>query len=479
MLADKRKTPSSPVVLSFMSGYDVGALTDYTLLKSTTHDTYRVETTDGAYILKIYGPDWRSSVEIDYEIDLLEHLVGKGIPVAAPVARMDGRFYSGQRTPTGQRYTVLYTYAEGNEPPWPPDPACYRPYGRALARIHTGLDDFSSAQPGPVCELGHLLDDPTETLLQFLGQHPDDANDLRALAAHLHERVSAIAADLDEGPCHGDIQGANCHATDDGTVTFFDFECCGISWRVYDLATLRWAAALNGADDTLWTAFLQGYMECRDVSDIALRAVPLFVLIRHIWWMGTQIQRRSTVDKDWDHEGFLDRGLAFLRTWQASHAPAPNSPAPLHVRPYAPTDREPLLALAPRLVIGLAPWRDPARMLAFMRQAIAEAADAAGPDAALLVAEDDQGGPLGFVSVARDRDFTGDIQAYIGELAVTEDAEGKGAGRALMRAAEEWARDRGYQLVVLDTGAANARARAFYRRLGYAEESVRLVKVLV
>ncbi len=51
-------------------------------------------------------------------------------------------------------------------------------------------------------------------------------------------------------------------------------------------------------------------------------------------------------------------------------------------------------------------------------------------------------------------------------------------GRALMRAAEDWASGRGYRLVVLDTGTANTRARAFYRRLGYAEESVRSVKVL-
>ncbi len=328
MQADERNAISSSVVPSIMPGYDVGALTDYTLLKSITHDTYRVETTGGVYILKVYGSGWRSLADIDYEIDLLKHLAGKGIPVAAPMARRDGRFYSVQHVHGRARYAVLYTYAEGDEPPWPPDPAYYRPYGRALARIHTGLDDFSSAHPGPVRELAHLLNDPTEVLPQFLGQRPDDASYLRALAAHLRERVSGIAAALDEGPCHGDTQGANCHATDDGTVTFFDFECCGIGWRVYDLATLRWAAALNGADDTLWTAFLQGYTECRDVSGIALQAVPLFVLIRHIWWMGTQIQRRSTMDKDWDHQGFLDRGLAFLRTWQATHALTLNTAAP-------------------------------------------------------------------------------------------------------------------------------------------------------
>ncbi len=47
-----------------------------------------------------------------------------------------------------------------------------------------------------------------------------------------------------------------------------------------------------------------------------------------------------------------------------------------------------------------------------------------------------------------------------------------------MCAAEGWARAQGYRLIVLDTGAANARARALYARRGYTEESVRLVKIL-
>jgi ribosomal protein S18 acetylase RimI-like enzyme len=47
-----------------------------------------------------------------------------------------------------------------------------------------------------------------------------------------------------------------------------------------------------------------------------------------------------------------------------------------------------------------------------------------------------------------------------------------------MEAAEGWARAAGLGLVALDTGAANARARRFYERLGYREESVKLVKEL-
>lgn len=148
------------------------------------------------------------------------------------------------------------------------------------------------------------------------------------------------------------------------------------------------------------------------------------------------------------------------------------------VRPFAPADLEPLLALAPRLTEGIAPWRSVEGMLKAARSWIASSVDGIGPERAVLVAEDDRGRPVGFVSVGRETDFTGKPQAYVGELAVAGEAEGAGVGRALMGAAEAWARGCGLRLVVLETGAANARARGFYARLGYVEESVKLAKVV-
>ncbi len=157
----------------------------------------------------------------------------------------------------------------------------------------------------------------------------------------------------------------------------------------------------------------------------------------------------------------------------------PDYPSPpIRVRPFAPADRDAVLGLAPRLTVGIAPWRDPAAFLAAARRWIEGSIDGIGPDRAVLVAEDAQGRCVGFVSVGRDVHLTGEEQAYVGELAVAEGVEGGGVGRALLAGAEAWARERGYRLVALDTGAANARARDFYRRLGYAGESVKLVKVL-
>jgi ribosomal protein S18 acetylase RimI-like enzyme len=69
-------------------------------------------------------------------------------------------------------------------------------------------------------------------------------------------------------------------------------------------------------------------------------------------------------------------------------------------------------------------------------------------------------------------------RAYVSMLAVTTEAEGSGVGKALLAAADDWARQRGYRHLALDTFGDNTHARAVYQRLGYQEESVRMVRLL-
>ena len=61
---------------------------------------------------------------------------------------------------------------------------------------------------------------------------------------------------------------------------------------------------------------------------------------------------------------------------------------PVEIREYAPADREAIMALAPRLTEGKAPWRDDDAWLAAARDWIADAADSASaPDNAVFVAD--------------------------------------------------------------------------------------------
>jgi ribosomal protein S18 acetylase RimI-like enzyme len=145
------------------------------------------------------------------------------------------------------------------------------------------------------------------------------------------------------------------------------------------------------------------------------------------------------------------------------------------VMPYADDDREAVLALAPRLCIGVAPWRPLDGVRSVVGAWFEESVDAAGEGHAVFVAR--VGGAIvGMVAVWEQRHWSGALDAYIGELATAEDHEGRGIGRALLAAAERWAAARGLEHITLETGSGNTRARGFYRSLGFREEEVRLTR---
>ncbi len=150
--------------------------------------------------------------------------------------------------------------------------------------------------------------------------------------------------------------------------------------------------------------------------------------------------------------------------------------ADILIREYSPADREAVLALAPRLTEGVAPWRDPAAVLAAVQGWIASATQTARqPGHATYVAALGEQ-VVGVVAVTERTHFSGQVDAYVGELVTAAGCERRGIARRLMAAAEAWGAERGLSFLTLETGAANHTARAFYAALGYTEEDVRLTK---
>jgi len=150
------------------------------------------------------------------------------------------------------------------------------------------------------------------------------------------------------------------------------------------------------------------------------------------------------------------------------------------VRPARAADREFVLTTAERLsVFGPPPWRTPAEVVEGEARTLRAFFDAPPKDTALLVAEDETGAPLGFAYLEVLRDYFLLIEhAHIGILSVAAEAEGRGAGGALLSAAEDWARARGHDRLTLNVFERNARARGVYARRGFEPESLRYVKIL-
>ena len=150
------------------------------------------------------------------------------------------------------------------------------------------------------------------------------------------------------------------------------------------------------------------------------------------------------------------------------------------VRPARGGDRDFVLATARRLgEFGPPPWRTADEIVAGEVRTLEAHFEAPRGDNALLVAESAEGAPLGFAFLETPTDyFSLRPHAHIGILAVARDAEGQGAGRALLAAAEQWALSLGLHLLTLNVFDANSRARAVYEKAGYAPETRRYVKTL-
>jgi GNAT superfamily N-acetyltransferase len=85
----------------------------------------------------------------------------------------------------------------------------------------------------------------------------------------------------------------------------------------------------------------------------------------------------------------------------------------------------------------------------------------------------DEGRPVGWVMVyeSEGKPYVIDDerrQAVICELFVSPETRGKGAGRALLAACEDWARGRGIAVIHIGHLSANARASEVYEQAGYA-----------
>jgi Ser/Thr protein kinase RdoA (MazF antagonist) len=324
--------PSFPAISSVLSpealihevlpGFGLDTVTECKFYSGGFNHTYRVKTNGGhSYYLRAYRKPWRNPGDIRYELDVLNHLKRKGYPAASPVPYEDGQFFCKVRAPEGDRYLVVFTEAPGHEISYehhPEQMASF--YGQAVARMHNALEDFSSPNPRFHLDVAHFIDQPLHNIEPFLVDRLDDWAYVQQFARSLRDRLMQLPdSNLEQGFCHGDLQGYHAKIDAEKTLTFFDFDCGGYGYRTYDLAVFLWCCRLEDAVAVRWEPFLDAYRQTRSISDLDVKAVPLFACARYLWHIGVHTQNSPDWGIDFLNDEYFATHLKRLREAQADY----------------------------------------------------------------------------------------------------------------------------------------------------------------
>ena len=153
--------------------------------------------------------------------------------------------------------------------------------------------------------------------------------------------------------------------------------------------------------------------------------------------------------------------------------------AEITIRPARKTDMSFIFSFSSVLAEGAKlDWHKGETVQTFQRDYIAEMMAETSLRNITLILERN-GIASGFIH-ARERkdDISGEVCGTVPLLAIKEEAQGFGAGRLLLEAAEDWAKTQGFRLLHLEVFSTNEPARGFYQNLGFKPETINLIKPL-
>ncbi len=247
------------------------------LIRSYTNDVYLVENSSKKFILKLYPEIWRSKQEVLWEIDLINHLLKKGVLVSAPVKNLNNEIMETLEIDGNKFSAVLFKYAKGIKPERPFTPDLYYKFGKAAAKLHKESNNFTSSHSRPNIDLKYLIDDSLELVKNLVSK--EELTKLTNFGNKLKSKINSFTK-LDMGIVHGDLTLDNLHITKEGEITFYDFDSAGFGWRAMELQ--GWIA-LNPEHKANIGAYLKGYKEIRDIDENNFKAAPYFQAAEDLW----------------------------------------------------------------------------------------------------------------------------------------------------------------------------------------------------
>src|SRR2546430_13921777 len=132
-----------------------------THLDVPVNDVVALTAPTGKFALKLYNTASRTVKDVQWELDLVEHLVEHGAPVVKPIRGKHG--YVETFIVDGQeRAAALFEWVSGEKPT--PSHETYVLLGKTAAEIHRAADSFTPASVRDTYDAAILIDEQLERM---------------------------------------------------------------------------------------------------------------------------------------------------------------------------------------------------------------------------------------------------------------------------------------------------------------------------
>ena len=263
--------------------YEIGEVSQCLFWHRGLSDIYLIETDTKPYILKISHHHWRSESDVKFELEFLDFLYDRDLPVAQPLKTKSERLFVTINAVEGDRYAALFPFAPGEVPQGDLNIEQSKIMGRTLGKLHQASLTFKNETQRQHLNLEYLLDRSIDTIKPYLSDRDRDLAYLLDTAVEIKQQLSCLESISLWGVCWGDPHSGNVHFTVDNQITLFDFDQCGYGWCIFDLAKFLQVSSNAGINRQVRDAFFNGYQQIQQLTEAETSCLQALTKMAHIW----------------------------------------------------------------------------------------------------------------------------------------------------------------------------------------------------
>ena len=293
--------------------YELGAIDKCLFWHRGLSDIYLIETDLQPYILKISHHHWRSQADIEFELEFLDFLHDRNLPVANPLRTKEGKLFVTINAVEGDRYAALLPFAPGEVPQGDLNSEQSKIMGWTLSKLHQASSNFELETQRQPLSQEFLLDKSLTIIEPYLKHRDRDFDYLSNTARQIKQELSCLKSESLTSVCWGDPHSGNVHFTADNQITLFDFDQCGYGWQAFDLAKFLQVSLGAGINRRVRDAFFEGYQEVRVLTQAETSSLQALTKMAHIWSWAIGINTATFHNWSRLDDFYVNRNLNQLR----------------------------------------------------------------------------------------------------------------------------------------------------------------------